>query len=91
MLLSLSSEEESRRRIAIGDDVGIDIGVEDVDGGILYRGGGSGARKKKRLLFSRAVECLIHSHAFRLICHSVLLTTIHIDNDLCLVFVRWAG
>jgi len=35
-LSSSSSEEESRRWIAIGDDVGIDMGVEDVDGGILF-------------------------------------------------------
>jgi hypothetical protein len=32
---SSSSEEESRRLIAIGDEVGIDIGVEDVDDGII--------------------------------------------------------
>ena len=35
-LSSSSSEDESRRWIAIGDDVGIDMGVEDVDGGILF-------------------------------------------------------
>ena len=35
-LSSSSSEDESRRWIAIGDDVGIDMGVEDDDGGILF-------------------------------------------------------
>ena len=35
-LSSSSSEDESRRWIAIGDDVGIDMGVADVDGGILF-------------------------------------------------------
>ena len=42
---SPSSEEESRRLIAIGDDEGIDMGVEDVEDGIIMK---RATEKRKR-------------------------------------------